>query len=147
MTTAQTAKRGRGWPKGRTRESFRTITDTVGAWAWNRATLWQRIIAAGEDECWAWRGSTTPWGNIFGAYKNNHAQMTQANRLIWMTLHQEDIDSASVKMTCHNRFCSNPSHMELVPYNKRRRIDGRTRAARGIELPPKGKKYYETNLG
>lgn len=103
-------KRPVGRPKGYSPGPSRTITHQVGNWSWNSDNLHRRIVKTNEDKCWAWLGSSNAYGNIFGAYKNKHQQMTQANRLLYMEIHNEPIDHLAVRMTCGNKHCSNPNH-------------------------------------
>jgi hypothetical protein len=133
-----------GWPRGRPRGQVRVITHRVGEWSWNTQNLHKRIEQGPPDECWAWQGSTTPYGNIFGAFKNDRAQMTQANRLLWMEHTSEPIENAAIKMRCHNRFCCNIQHMEYKQIQPRQKIDLRTSAARRDNLQ-RGQSY-EKNL-
>jgi hypothetical protein len=106
----ENTKKPVGRPKGYSPGPRRVITHQVGTWAWNTDTLHSRLVKTGKNFCWAWTGSRNDYGNIFGAYKNGHKQMTQANRLLFMELHNEPIDHLSIKMTCGNKHCSNPAH-------------------------------------
>jgi hypothetical protein len=112
-----TKKKGR--PKGYSPGLRRKITHRVGAWSWNTETLHARIVKTEPNACWAWTGSKNPHGNIFGAFKNDHSQMTQTNRLLYMEKVMTPIDDVIVRMTCHNSYCCNPDHFEARP-NKRR---------------------------
>jgi hypothetical protein len=102
--------RPQGRPKGYSPGLMRTITHRVGVWSWDTEKLHSRIVKTGDDDCWAWTGSSNPFGNIMGAFKNDHQQMTQANRLLYMEIHKEPIDHLSIKMKCGNKHCSNPNH-------------------------------------
>lgn len=99
-----------GRPRGYSPGWMRKTTHKIGAWSWNSETLHRRIVKTTPDKCWAWMGSSNAYGNIFGAYKNDHQQMTQANRLLYMEIHNEPIDHLAIKMKCGNKHCSNPSH-------------------------------------
>jgi hypothetical protein len=112
--TEQTKRPGRrpGWSPGETRK----MTHQVGAWMWNHATLLSKLVkGVGEDDCWQFTGSRGPQGNLFGAYKNGRAQMTQANRLLAMATSGEDLEGQCVFMRCGNRYCSNPQHFVIQP--------------------------------
>jgi hypothetical protein len=99
-----------GRPIGYSPGQTRIITHRVGAWSWNTEKLHARIIKKDPDKCWAWKGSSNDYGNIFGAFKNDQQQMTQANRLLYMEQVNDVIDHLSIKMKCGNRHCSNPNH-------------------------------------
>jgi len=103
-------KKPMGRPKGYSPGWKRITTHQVGLWTWNSETLHSRLVKTAPDKCWAWTGSKNDYGNIFGAYKNNKKQMTQANRLLYMEIHNEPIDHLAVKMKCGNKHCSNPQH-------------------------------------
>lgn len=105
----------RGRPPGIPGTKTRKITHQVGPWTWNSQTLHERMIPGPEDDCWPWRGSRNQHGNIFGAYKNGRAQMTQANRLLYMEQSGYYPDGMSVYMKCGNRHCCNPNHFNLEP--------------------------------
>ena len=96
----------------------RVITHTVGEWSWNTNNLHKRLIMAGPDDCWSWRGSKNHHGNIFGAYKNGRPQMTQANRLFYMEQTGEPATDIAIRLSCGNYHCANPAHFIVVP-NKR----------------------------
>lgn len=103
-------KKPMGRPKGFSPGPQRKITHRVGNWSWDTNLLHKRIVKTEADSCWAWTGSSNAYGNIFGAYKNDSQQMTQANRILFMEIHMEPIDHLSIKMTCGNKHCSNPRH-------------------------------------
>jgi hypothetical protein len=107
-----------GRPKGYSPGLRRVITHKVGAWTWNTNNLHRRIVKTTPDACWAWTGSKNDYGNIFGAYKNDHKQMTQANRLLYMEVHDLPIDNLSIKMTCKNRHCANWNHFYTDKNNR-----------------------------
>jgi len=125
MTQAQTPEktnRGRGYPRGRPRGASRVITHSVGAWTWNHDNVLKRIDSAGE--CWTWLGSRNNWSNLFGAFKNGRAQMTQANRLIYMATTDQAIEDHAVAMTCGNKHCCRFDHMTLVLNKRLFKTDG-----------------------
>lgn len=99
-----------GRPKGYSPGQSRKITHRIGSWSWDTEKLHLRIVKTDIDKCWAWTGSSNKFGNIIGAFKNNHQQMTQANRLLYMEQVNDAIDHLSIKMKCGNKHCSNPSH-------------------------------------
>ena len=112
-----TSKGGR--PKGYSPGLRRKITHRIGDWSWNTANLHKRMVKGNPDECWAWTGSKNPHGNIFGAFKHDKPQMTQANRLLYAEHTLKPIDDVTVRMKCHNSFCCNPRHFDPRPYERR----------------------------
>lgn len=111
-----------GRPKGFSPGQTRRHTHQVGAWAWDHDRLLSKLAQGTDLECWAWRGAVSPASNLYGAYKNGRAQMCQTNRLLYMALHDQDIEGYGVYMRCGNHHCSNPHHFELLPtrlYRKR----------------------------
>lgn len=127
--TPEKTNRGRGYPRGRPRGHSRVITHSVGAWTWNQDNVLKRIDSTGE--CWTWLGSTNSWSNLFGAFKNDRAQMTQANRLIYMANTGRDIENHSVVMACGNKHCCRFDHMALMTNKRLFKTDGSP--ARGAE--------------
>jgi hypothetical protein len=105
---------------------------TIGDWTWNDELLWAKIVKTGDDDCWAWTGSVGPFTNLMGAKKNGIAQMTQARRLVYRSLYNEDCEHLQIRQTCKNRFCMNPNHFEVLPNQRIYRIDGSDRT---IPLP------------
>ena len=102
-----------GRPRGYSPGLQRKITNHQGPWSWDTDKLNAKIRkqAAG---CYEWTGSTGPYTNLFGVYKNGKPQMTQANRIIYMERTGEDITNAQIMMTCHNRYCCRFEHMTAV---------------------------------
>lgn len=97
----------------------RKITDQRDGWQWDRNKIAAKIIPAGEDDCWSWRGSRGPQGNLFGAYKLNERgiyqpQMTQANRMIARQHVDHSLEGYNIYMSCGNRSCTNFRHMQVV---------------------------------
>lgn len=113
-----TTKRPVGRPVGFSPGPKRVVTHQVGNWSWNTVNLHKRIVKTGLDDCWAWIGSSNQYGNIFGGFKFDKPQMTQANRLLYMEIHNEPIDHLSIRMTCNNKHCCNPQHFSTAK-NKR----------------------------
>lgn len=99
-----------GRPKGYSPGFMRKVTHKVGDWSWNTETLHRRIVKGLDNECWSWTGSKNKHGNIFGAFKNDHQQMTQANRLLYQEIYGGPIDHLAIRMTCGNKYCTNWNH-------------------------------------
>lgn len=104
-----------GRPKGYSPGKLRLVDRQVGEWSWNSQRLNSKIQKSTDDECWTWTGSRGPQGNLFGAYKNNKQQMTQANRLIYAEHTNKPIEGQQVRMACYNKTCCNPHHMTVGP--------------------------------
>jgi len=111
----QKEKKSVGRPKGYSPGPRRVTTHQVSEWSWNSNNLHKRIVKTTDNDCWAWIGNSNQYGNIFGAFKNGQAQMTQANRLLYMEIHKEPIDHLSIQMTCKNKHCSNWQHFTTSP--------------------------------
>lgn len=101
---------------------FKTDPDYVeyGIWGFNKRRLLSKIRPGlTENSCTKWIGSMSPSGAIFGAWKHGQTQqMTQARRLVWMLVNDEDVSPYRVTMTCGNQKCCNPRHFEIKPTNR-----------------------------
>jgi hypothetical protein len=106
------AKHGR--PLG---SHHRKITQRWGAWSWDGDRLLTKIQQGPEALCWSWLGARGPQGNLFGAYKNNNQQMTQANRLIYQQLKNKNCEDVQISMRCGNKWCCNINHMTAAQPN------------------------------
>jgi len=91
---------------------------TMGTWSWNTASFQAKYQEQSELACWIWQGSAGPNGALFGAYRNQQAQMTQARRIAWMQHTNQPVDLLQIKMTCRNKMCVNPHHMISLPNNR-----------------------------
>lgn len=116
------ALRPPGRPPGYQPPPTRVITHEQGAWAWNAAKIEEKLVKGSKTACWAWQGATSPGGNLLGAYKNGHAQMTQVNRLIAMQELNVDLEGQQVRMRCGNKKCSNWHHFLIEPIVKRKHV-------------------------
>jgi hypothetical protein len=91
----------------------------VGAWGWDNDRLWSKIEASLDiDACWPWQGAMSPTGALFGGFKNDVQQMTQARRFVYMSETNEDVTPYQVTMKCANQACCNPHHFELKATNR-----------------------------
>lgn len=97
----------------------------VGSWAWNDTRLWSKIDKEpDENGCLNWRGAMSPTGALMGAWKKNpqsevcHQQMTQARRLVWSSITNEDVTPYSVTLTCGNQRCCSFNHLVIKPTNR-----------------------------
>jgi hypothetical protein len=53
-------------------------------------------------------------------YKNDHQQMSQARRILWMSMNKEDVTPYRVTLKCGNQGCLNPEHFEIKKNNRSR---------------------------
>ena len=97
---------------------------SIGPWTWKDTLLWRKVVKTDANSCWAWTGSRGPHANLFGGRKNNKAQMSQATRFIWMSVHNETVEPLEIRHNCGNRFCCNPHHLYAVPNHMLYRKDG-----------------------
>ena len=100
---------------------------TIGEWTWNSDVLWNKIQKTDDDSCWAWIGSTGPQTNLFGARKAGQPQMTQARRILFRDVFNEDCDDKQIKHTCGNPFCMDWQHFSVKPNQRKYRLDGSDR--------------------
>lgn len=100
---------------------------TIGDWTWNSQVLWSKIVDTDPDSCWAWLGAVGPQTNLFGVRKNGKAQMTQARRILYRDVYNEDCDDLQIRHTCGNKYCMNPHHFSVLPNQQRFRHDGTDR--------------------
>jgi hypothetical protein len=114
------------------RETHRSI----GEWDWNSEILWKKIIQTDDESCWTWIGSTGPQTNLFGARRNGKPQMTQARRILYRDVYEEDCDDKQIKMKCKNAYCMNWHHFETTPNQRRYYKDGVERGKRE-QIDPK----------
>jgi len=91
----------------------------VGSWGWNDLRLWSKIDKTpDENGCLNWQGAKSPTGGLMGGWKNNHQQMSQARRFVWMSINNEDVSPYSVTLICGNQMCCNERHFILKPTNR-----------------------------
>ena len=105
---------------------------TIGEWTWNTEIFWKKIVQTDENSCWSWTGSTGPQTNLFGARKNGKPQMTQARRLLYRDIYNEDCDDKRITMKCNNAYCMNPGHFDTKPNQRRYYDDGILRGTREV---------------
>jgi len=113
---------------------------TIGAWSWNSDVLWNKIVKTDDDKCWAWIGSVGPQTNLFGGRKHGEAQMTQARRILYRDVFEQDCDELQIRHSCGNAFCMNWQHFVVKPNQRKYRFDGTDRT---IPLPDKVKPTAE----
>jgi hypothetical protein len=96
---------------------------TQGPWGWDNDRLWSKIDQTPDvNGCHNWLGAMSPSGALMGVYKNDHQQMTQARRLVWMSINKEDVSPYSVTLKCGNQSCCNPEHFEIKKNNRERQL-------------------------
>jgi|TARA_R110000868_G_scaffold46224_1_gene152878 hypothetical protein len=105
---------------------------SVGEWIWNSEILWKKIVQTDEDSCWSWIGSTGPQTNLFGARKSGKPQMTQARRILYRDVYEEDCEDKQITMKCKNAYCMNWHHFETQPNQRHYYKDGVARGQREV---------------
>jgi len=103
---------------------------TIGEWTWNTEVLWKKIVQTGDNDCWAWIGSRGPQTNLFGVRKSGKPQMTQARRILYRDVYNEDCDDLQIKHTCGDPYCMNWHHFDVRPNHRRFYSDGTLRGTR-----------------
>jgi hypothetical protein len=99
----------------------RNITHTIGTWSWDEALFLNKIdkpepTEANPSPCHTWKGSTGPYGGLFGALRNGAPQMTQARRIAYMMATGHNIEDKGIyAYACMNPNCVNPTHLEARP--------------------------------
>lgn len=91
------------------------LMKTIGQWTWNSQSLLKKVDRSDPNGCHPWLGSQGPHAPLFGARKNNKAQMTQAARMLYRELYNKDCEGLKVTHNCGNRNCMNPDHWLIVP--------------------------------
>ena len=102
----------------------------IGEWEWNSTVLWSKIVKTDADSCWAWLGSVGPQTNLFGGRRKGQAQMTQARRILYRDVFNEDCDDKQIKHSCGNAFCMNWQHFVVRPNQRKYYLDGELRGTR-----------------
>ena len=102
----------------------------IGEWEWNSTVLWSKIVKTDDDSCWAWIGSRGPQTNLFGGRRSGQAQMTQARRILYRDVFNEDCDDKQIKHSCGNPFCMNWQHFVVQPNQRKYYLDGELRGTR-----------------
>jgi len=92
-----------------------------GQWSWNDQRLWSKIKIIDPEHCYIWTGSMSPGGALFGAYKQQRSQMTQARRLVWMSVNNQSADDISINTICNNPSCCNPRHFKIDKNRRQQR--------------------------
>jgi hypothetical protein len=92
---------------------------SLGEWRFNWAIIERKFFKDIHSECWLWLGAHGPQGPLQSARKNNHIQMTQAVRLIYMKYNNRAIAQSELRHTCGNKKCVNPAHRIELPIRKR----------------------------
>jgi hypothetical protein len=62
--------------------------------------------------------------------------MTQARRILYRDVYEEDCDDKQIKMKCKNAYCMNWHHFETTPNQRRYYKDGVERGKRE-QIDPK----------
>lgn len=88
----------------------KTVDSRIGEWSWNHQLFSQKYEVNQESGCWEWKGAHHRAGGLFGAYKNDAPQMTQARRIAYMYQHNTPVNGKFLYSTCNNLQCVNPAH-------------------------------------
>lgn len=91
---------------------------TIGQWSWQPKLLLKKVVQGDKDECWTWLGSKGPHSSLFGAIKNGKRQMTQACRILYRELYNEDCEEKEITHSCGNRYCVNHHHWKINDIKK-----------------------------
>ena len=108
---------------GRPKHWYKTQDDyrEQGPWGWNEDRLHAKIDKRPDyNGCHNWQGSMSPSGALLGVYKDGHQQMSQARRILWMSMNKEDVTPYRVTLKCGNQGCLNPEHFEIKKNNRSR---------------------------
>lgn len=99
----------------------------IGEWGWDDHRLWSKIDKTPDHNgCLNWQGAMSPTGALMGAWKlfddECVQQMSQARRLVWMSINNEDVSPYQIKLTCGNQRCCNSEHFELDKNNRPKKL-------------------------
>lgn len=95
------------------------LDKNYNGWLYSSKTFWEKIEQSGDDACWAWLGSMSPGGPLFGVYKQQlndkpRPRMTQARRVMWAEQnHSWPPENMPIYHGCGNKACMNPEHWTL----------------------------------
>jgi hypothetical protein len=113
---------------------------TIGQWTWNSRLLNEKVIPAGENECWSSKNfSQTRHGPLFGVMKNGRRQMSQVCRILYRDWYNEDCEEREIAHACGNKYCINKNHWEITDVKKH----GRRPTNNRPQLPTSNKKWWE----
>jgi hypothetical protein len=114
----------------------------IGDWAWSSELFWRKVTKGTDTACWAWTGSTSPYGPLFGAKKlktdgTYQPQMTQARRILWAEHTGTYLaDRQNIFHACGNKNCMNPDHLtedKVFKPREQRQHMGRHKGSRVID--------------
>lgn len=93
--------------------------------------LWPKVVMAGPDDCWGWRGAHSPKGYaVLSGYR--------AHRLTYESVVGAIPAGLQLDHLCRNRGCVNPAHLEPVTHLENVRRGERatkTRCVNGHPMP------------
>jgi hypothetical protein len=113
---------------------------TVGMWAWKPTLLEPKVDKRTDRECWPWLGNhNREMRPLFGAWKNGHQQITQATRIYYRHVFNEDCEEKEITHGCGNKNCMNYSHWEIQDV-KKSGPKPKPRAVKQAKLKPVKKK-------
>lgn len=80
--------------------------------------FWSSVTLKGYGECWEWRGTKQRYG-VFSVNKKK----VYAHRFSWELFHKTSIPlGLVVDHMCGNKFCVNPSHLQVVTQKENVRV-------------------------
>lgn len=74
--------------------------------------FWAKVDRRGPDECWEWRGASSPGG--YGQIRGEDGRLLRAPRVVYEALVAPIPDGWQIDHLCRNPPCVNPAHLEAV---------------------------------
>lgn len=94
------------------------LMKTIGAWTWNSELVLSKVDKQGKNDCWPWLGAQSPSAPLVGVRKNGKAQMSQAARILYREIYNEDCEDKEITHACGNKNCMNPDHWKIINVKK-----------------------------
>ena len=74
--------------------------------------FWSKVVLAGEDDCWLWKGSLSPKG--YGSFATSVTSI--ASRVAVIIDGREIPEGMVVDHICKERSCVNPRHLRVATH-------------------------------